>query len=131
MPRGGDQTRDGILQARPGLRRHQGTHGLLRLCQRVRRLPQPDPDLPYDQQVQGKRPARDADLFEDDQDPEKGKEGENRGRMETGKDQPGRGGESEGSRTSSRRRTATQEKAGKAKKTGSIVYRAGKVLLNQ
>ena len=74
----GDRACDEVLQTCPRLRRHEGAHGLLGLCKRVRRLPQRDADLPYDQQVQGKRPARDTDLFEDTQDPEEGEEGEDR-----------------------------------------------------
>ena len=50
-------------------------------------------------------------------------------RTEARSNQPGRGGDAEGFRSSSQRRAAAQEEAGKTQKAGSIVYRLEKVLI--
>jgi hypothetical protein len=50
--------------------------------------------------------------------------------VETCQNQPGRGGEAEETGPSSRGRAAAEEEARKTQKTGSIVYRTGKVLIN-
>lgn len=67
----------------------------LRLRKRVRRPPQRDAYLQVDKQIQGERPARELNLFEDTQDAQEGEEGEDRGRMEFGPYQPRRGGSPE------------------------------------